>query len=235
MPNVRAHVRGTNRLLQLLPEKDRKRVLSNTEHRVQAHRDEVFQRYSAIKNVHFPLDGVVSLIIEMKDGASAEVGVVGNEGMAGLPLLTGSNGGPVEAFYQVPGQSLCMTARAFKKEIARRGSFEQILQRYSQVFFNQVAQSTACNRLHEVHQRLCRWLLMCHDRVGGPEINLTQEFLAQMLGVRRSSVNTAASALQKLGLIRYRRGLIQILNRPAIEAKSCECYAVVLADYERMN
>jgi CRP-like cAMP-binding protein len=235
MPNVRAHVRGTNRLLQLLPERDRKRVLSNTQHCVQHHRDEVFQRYSPIKNVHFPLDGVISLVIEMRDGASAEVGVVGNEGMAGLPLLTGSSAGPVEAFYQIPGQSLCMSAQAFKKEIARRGWFEQILQRYSQIFFNQVAQSTACNRLHTVQARLCRWLLMCQDRVGAPEINLTQEFLAQMLGVRRTSVNAAAGALQKLGLIRYRRGLIQILDRPAIEAKSCECYAVVRADYARMN
>jgi CRP-like cAMP-binding protein len=127
-----------------------------------------------------------------------------------------------------------MSAQAFKKEIARRGWFEQILHKYSQIFFNQVAQSTACNRLHTVQPRLCRWLLMCQDRVGAPEINLTQEFLAQMLGVRRTSVNAAANALQKLGLIRYRRGLIQVLDRAAIEAKSCECYAVVLADYARM-
>jgi CRP-like cAMP-binding protein len=128
-----------------------------------------------------------------------------------------------------------MSAQAFKKEIARRGWFEQILHKYSQIFFNQVAQSTACNRLHTVQPRLCRWLLMCQDRVGAPEINLTQEFLAQMLGVRRTSVNAAANALQKLGLIRYRRGLIQVLDRAAIEAKSCECYAVVRADYARMN
>ena len=235
MANGRAHVRGTNRLLQLLPEKDRKRVLSNTQHCVQHHRAEVFQRNSPIKNVHFPLDGVISLVVEMKNGASAEVGLVGNEGMAGLPLLTGSSAGPVEAFYQIPGQSLCMSAPEFKKEVARKGSFAQILHRYSQFFFNQVAQSTACNRLHTVQPRLCRWLLMCHDRVGAPEINLTQEFLAQMLGVRRTSVNTVAGTLQKLGLIRYRRGLIQILDRPAIEAKSCECYAVVNADYARMT
>jgi len=128
-----------------------------------------------------------------------------------------------------------MTAKAFKREIDSRGPFERLLKRYAEIFFNQVAQSTACNRLHEVKQRLCRWLLMCHDRVGTSEIHLTQEFLAQMLGVRRTSVNSAAGALQKLGLIRYRRGLIQILNRPAIEAASCECYEVVLADYERIS
>ena len=190
MPSVRSpHVRGTNRLLALLPEKDRKRVLSATEHCVNAHRDIVFESYGPIKHVHFPLDGVISLVIEMKNGSSAEVGLVGNEGMAGLPLMTNSTSGVVQAFYQVPGQALRMPATAFKKEIKRRGPFAQILNEYSQIFFNQVAQSTACNRLHHVHQRLCRWLLMCHDRVGTSDIHLTQEFMAQMMGVRRSSVN----------------------------------------------
>lgn len=234
MRNAPAQTRGSNRLLDLLPPRERERLVSSMEYGVYNHKAEVFRRYSQIKDVWFPVRGVISLVIEMKDGSSSEVGIVGNEGMAGLPLTMGATQSSVHAFFQVPGEALRMPANDFRREIARRGRFEQILRRYSQTFFDQIAQSTACNRLHEVQQRLCRWLLMCHDRVGGTTIDLTQEFLAQMLGVRRSSVNTAAGALQRQGFINYHRGQIEILDRPAIEVASCECYTVVLASYNRL-
>ncbi|MGZ5095054.1 MAG: Crp/Fnr family transcriptional regulator [Burkholderiales bacterium] len=202
-------------------------------HHTVVQKDKVFERYTPVTHVDFPLFGVVSLVLVMKDGASTEVGIVGNEGVAGLSLLMGaSTQGPLEAFYQVPGETLRMSARTFRQEIARRGRFEEVLRRYAHGFFNQVAQSTACNHVHAVEQRLCRWLLMCHDRVGVDTIRLTQEFLAEMLGVRRASVNIAAAILQRAGYIRYSRGAIEVLDRPGLEASSCECYAVVRKDLE---
>ena len=228
------HVGNQNRLLQLLPEAERERVLATMKRVETAHGGFVFERNQPITYVDFPLSGVISIVVEMEEGGIAEVGTVGNEGMAGLPLLLGAERSPNTAFYQVPGETMRMSAAAFHKEIAARGRFERTMRLHALCFLNQVSQSTACNRLHAVEQRLCRWILMCHDRVGGEQVHLTQNFLAQMLGVRRASVSVVAATVQKAGFIRYRRGIIDVLDRAGLVESSCECYAVVRKEYERL-
>ena len=228
------HVAGQNHLLQLLPDKDRERVWTAMERVTTRHGDVVFERNRPLTYVDFPLRGVISIVVEMQEGGIAEVGTVGNEGMAGVPLLLGVERTPNKAFYQVPGESIRMSAAAFLQEIANRGPFERIMRLHAQGFLNQVSQSTACNRLHAVEQRLCRWILMSHDRVGDDTVRLTQDFLAQMLGVRRASVSVVAATLQNAGVIRYRRGIIDVLDRAGLEESSCECYGVVREEYERL-
>lgn len=228
------HVVGENRLLQLLPEHDRERLYKTMKRIKTKHGDIVFDRNAPIKNVDFPLYGVVSIVVEMEEGGTAEVGTVGNEGMVGVPILLGVESIPNKAFYQVPGETMRMSSAAFREEIAANRLFESILRRHAQGFLNQVSQSTACNRLHAVEQRLCRWILMSHDRVGGRTVALTQDFLAQMLGVRRASVGIVASTLQEAGFIRYRRGIIDVLNRKGLGEGACECYAIVRKEYERL-
>jgi CRP-like cAMP-binding protein len=228
------HVAGQNRLLQLLPQSDRERVTRTLEPIQPQHGERVFAPDESITHVHFPLRGVISIVVAMEEGGVAEVGTVGNEGMAGVPLLLGAERTPNLAFYQVPGESLRMSRAAFEQEIAERGAFEKVMRLHAQGFLNQVCQSAACNRLHDVEQRLCRWILMSHDRVGSDTVRLTQDFLAEMLGVRRASVTVVARILQKAGFIRYRRGIIDVLDRAGLEESSCECYGVVRKEYERL-
>jgi CRP-like cAMP-binding protein len=228
------NVAGQNHLLQLLPEAERERVLALVQRVETKHGDLLFRQHEAIPAVDFPLVGVLSIVIVMEDGGIAEVGTVGNEGMAGIPLLLGSERSPSQGFYQVPGAAYRMPAAAFRAEVERGGAFAEIMSAYAQAFLNQVSQSAACNRLHPLEQRLCRWILMSHDRTGGDKITLTQEFLAQMLGVRRATVSIAAGMLQKAGLIRYNRGVIHILDRERLEEGSCECYHVVRREFERL-
>lgn len=230
----RLHERGKNHLLELLPAADRERLMNAMQRTSVKHGEVLFARHKPIEHVDFPLEGVLSIVVTMKEGDSAEIGTVGNEGMAGIPLLLGGNTSPSDAFYQVPGQSMRMSAAAFAEELARHGPFEDILRRYAQGFLNQVAQSAACNRLHPVEQRLCRWILMSHDRIGSDTIALTQEFIAQMLGVRRASVSVVAGTLQKAGFIRYNRGVIEVLDRARLEESTCECYGAVREEYERL-
>ena len=228
------HVPGENRLLSLLPETERERVVGMMERVDTRHGELLFRQHEPITAVDFPLNGVLSVVVVMEDGGVAEVGTVGNEGMAGIPLAMGTDHSPAQAFYQVPGSAYRMSAQTFRAEIAKGGAFADLMRLYAQAFLIQVSQSAACNRLHPVEQRLCRWILMSHDRTGGDRIALTQEFLAQMLGVRRATVSIAASALQKAGLIRYNRGVINVLDRERLEAGSCECYAVVRREFERL-
>lgn len=228
------HVAGQNHLLQLLPAAERERLLITMKRIKTQHGDVVFECNQPINYVEFPLYGVISIVVEMQEGGIAEVGTVGSEGMAGVPLLLGTERTPNKAFYQVPGETMRMSAAIFHKEIAARGPFENIMRLHALCFLNQVSQSTACNRLHAVEQRLCRWILMCHDRVGGEQVHLTQNFLAQMLGVRRASVSVVAATVQKAGFIRYRRGIIDVLDRAGLEESSCECYVVVRQEYERL-
>jgi CRP-like cAMP-binding protein len=228
------HLPGQNHLLRLLPEQDRERALAAMQRIKTRHGQIVFERNAPITHVDFPLFGIISIVVEMEEGGIAEVGTVGNEGMAGVPLLLGADRTLNKAFYQVPGESMRMSAQAFREEIAPRGPFENIMRLHAQGFLNQVSQSTACNRLHAVEQRLCRWILMSHDRVGGKTVHLTQDFLAQMLGVRRASVSVVAATLQKAGFIRYRRGIIDVLDRAGLEEGTCECYDVVRKEYERL-
>ena len=235
MPGITSiHVRGRNRLLELLPSDDRERLLAAMERVTTKLGEIVFERNEPISVVHFPLCAVVSVVVVMEDGAVAEAGTVGNEGVAGLPFFFGGQSSTNRAFYQVPGEALRMPARLFQEEVGRNRAFRDIVQRYAQAYLTQVSQAAACNRLHPVEQRLCRWILMSHDRVGADTLPLTQDMIAQMLGVRRASVSVVAGKLQKQGLIRYNRGVITLLDRPAMESCTCECYHVVRKEYERL-
>ena len=228
------HVRGENRLLQLLTKDDRERLAKLMTHITTKHGDLVFKPNKPIAHVDFPLYGVLSVVVEMEDGQVAEVGTIGNEGNSGLAVQLGADTSPNKAFYQIPGESKRMSAGDFREEISKNKRFERIMRLGAQGFVSQVAQSTACNRLHTVERRLCRWILMCHDRVGGPTIHLTQQFIAQMLGVRRASISEVAGSLQQADLIRYSRGRIEIVSRRALERAACECYGVVRKEYERL-
>ena len=163
-----------------------------------------------------------------------EVGTVGNEGMSAVPLVHGAQVNTVDAMWQIEGDGLRMPSGEFRQELAENATFADVMNRYAQGFLAQVAQSTACNRLHPVEQRLARWLLMTHDRIGHDELQLTQEFLSQMLGVRRATVSVAAGALQRAGLISYSRGQITIVDREGLEQASCECYQLIRDEFDRL-
>jgi CRP-like cAMP-binding protein len=178
--------------------------------------------------------GVGSLVNTMEDGHAAEVGTIGNEGMVGLPIVFGDTQAPTAVYVQVPGEGLRMKAAVFAKELAQSASMRKVMLHYAHAFFNQVAQSAACNQLHSLRQRCCRWLLMTHDRMGSDEFLLTQEFLAMMLGVQRSGVSAAASALQRADLIRYVRGNVTILDRAGLEHQTCECYGIAKREFDRL-
>jgi CRP-like cAMP-binding protein len=229
------HVPGRNRLLTLLPREVADRLHRTLEPVFFAVRGVLYEANAVMEHVHFPLNGVMSLVLTMEDGGSVEVGTIGNEGMVGTPVYLGADKSPTKAFAQVPGDCLRMTAENFKKELSEPDqTLRRLLGRYQQAWVNQISQSVACNHLHSVEERACRWLLMSHDRVGKDEFPLTQEFLSQMLGVRRPSVTIAAGLLEKAGLITYRRGRITVLNREGLEAATCECYHVVRREYERL-
>jgi CRP-like cAMP-binding protein len=230
--NGRSHVRGENALLSALPPEERRRL--PLEPVAQGLREVVYEPNGPITHVYFPLSGVFSLLVHMADGLAVEAGTVGNEGMVGLPVFLGAETSPHQAFAQVAGDSLRMRTEDFKGALRRDGPLHEVLQRYNQALMNQMAYSVACNRLHSVEERMCRWLLMTHDRVGADRFPLTQEFLAQMLGVRRPSVTVVAGVLQKAGLIAYARGWVLILDRAGLEASSCECYRVVRDEFDRL-
>ena len=191
-------------------------------------------RNERIGFVYFIATGVGSLVNTMANGQAAEVGTIGNEGMVGLPLVLGDDMAPTSVYVQVPGSGLRMKATPFKQELARSASMRTVMLRYAHAVFNQVAQSAACNRFHSIQQRASRWLLMTHDRMHSDEFLLTQEFLAMMLGVQRTGVTAAAGALQRAGLIRYRRGNVTILDRPGLERLACECYGVSKLEFDRL-
>jgi CRP-like cAMP-binding protein len=223
-----------NRLLAGLPPEEDAQLrpyLERVSLRVKA---VLYEPYQPISSIYFPETGVLSIVATMRDGKSAEVGLVGPEGMLGLPVFLGGETSPRRAFAQMPGESLRIAAAAFTEVVPRVGTLVQRLQRYTQVMFTQVSQSAACNTLHAIAPRCCRWLLLTHDRVGGDEFLLNQEFLAQMLGVRRASVSAVAATLQRAGLIRYRWGRMTVVNRPGLEAAACECYQIIVTEYERL-
>ncbi|MEP0776537.1 Crp/Fnr family transcriptional regulator [Microcoleus sp. ZQ-A2] len=187
-----------------------------------------------IEYVYFPNSGIISLVNLTEDGGTVEAATVGNEGMVGLPLLLGTDRMIGQAITQIVGDALRMKADVFKQEVTPATLLYSLLLRYTQALMNLISQSVACNCLHSVEERCCRWLLLCQDRVESGEFPLTQEFLAQMLGVRRASVSVVAATLQKAGLIRYRRGKITILDRLGLEAASCECYQIVKQELDRL-
>jgi CRP-like cAMP-binding protein len=217
----------SSRLLQALPEQELACVGALLEEVTLTFREEIYRRDQPADHVWFPTAGVVSLV--------NEVATIGPEGMVGIQLLLGSDRIGHRAFVQVPGAALRMTADDFRRTLAQVPPFELLLRRYTLALFNQIAQAAACNRIHTVEERLSRWLLMTHDRVGTGNFPLTQEFIGQMLGVRRPTVSLAAGMLQHAGLIHYVRGRITILDRPGLEAASCECYGTIVAEFERLT
>jgi CRP-like cAMP-binding protein len=223
-----------NRLLAALPLADRQRLLEQLEPVTLDLRQRVYEPGKPIEHVYFPTTTVISLLAVMDDGQAVEVATVGNEGMAGIPVFLGVMASPGLAFAQIAGQALRMAAGAFREQANGAGEVQELLQRYTYAFFTQLAQGAACNRLHSMDQRLARWLLLTHDRVGQDQFPLTQEFMAQMLGVRRATVTEAAGRLQQANLITYSRGLISVLDRPGLEAASCECYRIISGEYARL-
>jgi len=221
---------GVNRLLATLTTKEYKRLLPKLNTVSLVLGEVLYEPGAVIKYVYFPNDSIISLISELSETSLLEVGMVGNEGMAGLAVFMGVNSSSTQALVQGAGTAMRMSSAAARTEANRLGDLHHLLHRYSHSLLAQVSQSSACNRFHFVNARLARWLLMTNDRLGAEEFPLTQEFLSSMLGVRREGVSKAAGALQAAKLIRYSRGVITILNRRGLEAKSCHCYAIIKAE-----
>jgi len=225
----------SNRLLELLPNGERLRLESSMQRMPIKPHDMLHSPGQPMEHVYFPLWGVVSLMTPLEDGSAVETAVVGNEGMVGVQaFLGGGSIGNAQAMGQIPGEALRMNADHFRAEIEAGGKLRQILFSYSQALFTQISQGVACNGVHAIQERCARWLLEAHDRAGSDEFELTQEFLSDMLGVRRPSVTAAARTLQTAGVIRYRRGRITVVDRERLEEASCECYRVIKGEYRRL-
>jgi CRP-like cAMP-binding protein len=222
----RAFGLDANGILAALPEQDKERLMPLLTPVRLPIKVVLFEPGQVIDSVHFPLDGVVSLVTPLEDGAIVEVATIGNEGIVGVPLVTGGSLA-VRAISQVAGRALRMEGAHFLAEVEGGSELGLLVHRYLQAFVGQIAQAAGCNRLHSNEERLSRWLLMSHDRVGVDEFAITHEFLGQMLGSRRATVTLSAGILQAAGLIRYHRGHVSILDRSGLEDVSCECYRVI--------
>jgi CRP-like cAMP-binding protein len=194
----------------------------------------LYEPAAALTHVYFPITSIVSLLYVMENGASAEIAVVGNEGIVGISLFMGGESTPSRAVVQSAGQGFRLQAQLMKAEFNRATPVLHLLLRYTHALITQMAQTAACNRHHSLDQQLCRWLLLSLDRLPTNELAMTQELIANMLGVRREGVTEAALKLQESGLISYTRGHITVLNRPGLEKRTCECYAVVKREYDRL-
>jgi len=223
-----------NHLVEALPKTDRERVARHLELVELKLGDVLYESGVRLRYVYFPITCIVSLLYVMEDGASAEIAIVGNEGMLGISLFMGGDSTPSRAVVQSAGHAYRLRANLLKDEFARFGPTMQLLLRYTQALITQMAQTAVCNRHHTVDQQLCRWLLLSLDRLASNELAMTQELISNMLGVRREGVTEAAGKLQSAGLIRYRRGVITVLDRPGLEARVCECYQVVKAEFDRL-
>src|SRR6266496_1441832 len=228
------HSPHQNHLLDALPTADYERVEPHLELVPMRLGDVLYEPGISLRHVYFPTTSIVSLLYVMEDGASAEIAVVGNEGMLGISLFMGGETTPSHAVVQSAGFGIRLKAQLLKDEFARFGPMMHLLLRYTQALITQMAQTAVCNRHHSVDQQLCRWLLLSLDRLATNELSMTQELIANMLGVRREGVTEAAGKLQDAGLIRYRRGRITVLDRPGLEARSCECYQVVKTEFDRL-
>jgi CRP-like cAMP-binding protein len=226
--------RRTNRLLSLLSDDDYEHLRPHLSLIALDYRKILYEAARPIEHVYFPVEGVASLVITSADGASAEVGTIGSEGIVGLPVCLGDREAPSSVYVQVPGTALKMNADAFRGELGHCPSLNLAMLRYAHAFFNQVAQSAACAHLHRVEERCCRWLLMTRDRMPSGEFLLTHEFLGMMLGVRRTTVTEVMGSLQKAGLIRYRRGHVSILDPEALRQRACECYDISRLEFDRL-
>jgi CRP-like cAMP-binding protein len=233
MPDA-AHDPRQNYLVAALPAADFERVQSHLT-LIPLHLGQVlYEPDIRLRYLYFPTNSIVSLLYVMADGASAEIAVVGNEGVIGVSLFMGGETTPSRAVVQSAGHAYRLPGELLKEEFTRGGVMQHLLLRYTQSLLTQMAQTAVCNRHHSLDQQLCRWLLLSLDRLQSNELVMTQELIANMLGVRREGVTEAAGNLQKDGLIRYSRGRITVLDRPSLEARTCECYAVVKREYDRL-
>ncbi len=223
-----------NHLLAALPDADWQRWLPQLEPVELPLGKVLYESGSTLSHVVFPTTAIVSLLYVMEDGASAEIAMVGHEGVVGISLFMGGESTPSRAVVQSAGRGFRLRAQTIKDEFNRAGPAMHLLLRYTQALITQMAQTAVCNRHHSVDQQLCRWLLLSLDRLQGSELAMTQELIANMLGVRREGVTEAAVHLQQAGLIRYARGHISVLDRAGLERRTCECYAVVKKEYDRL-
>jgi CRP-like cAMP-binding protein len=223
-----------NHLLEALPRSDYERVASQLELLPLKLGDVLYESGAHLRYVYFPTTSIISLLYVMEDGASAEIAIVGNEGVLGISLFMGGDTTPSRAVVQSAGQAYRLKADLLKTEFARFGPTMHLLLRYTQALITQMAQTAVCNRHHSVDKQLCRWLLLSLDRLQTNDLSMTQELIANMLGVRREGVTEAAGKLQAAGLIQYQRGRITVLDRKGLEARTCECYQVVKAEYDRL-
>jgi CRP-like cAMP-binding protein len=223
-----------NMLLARLPQQEYQRLLPLLRHVTLEFKHVLNEPHSSIEQVHFPIWGVVSAVTVMQDGDSIEVATIGNEGMVGLPALFGDEESPNRMVVQVDGEAMRMDASVFRAEASKDGPLRRLMARYHTAFHCQVSQAVACNGLHTVQRRCCRWVLMTHDRVQGDEFPLTHEFLSHMLGVRRVSVTEVLKPLQDAGLLSNRRGRVTVLDRAGLENAACECYRTVRNEFDRL-
>jgi CRP-like cAMP-binding protein len=223
-----------NRILSSLPDEEFTHIAPKLERIAFRLGDVISEPGARIEHLYFPTSCVISLLHTMLDGSTAEMGSTGNDGAVGVALFLGGETMPNRAVVQIAGGAFRMKVKILRQEFARGGPLQHLLLRYTQALLSQVSQTAVCNRLHSVEQRLCRWLLMSHDRVNSDEIHMTQEFIANMLGGRRESVTVAAGRLQGAGLIQYSRGHITIINRQGMEAVVCECYRIVKQETDRL-
>jgi CRP-like cAMP-binding protein len=223
-----------NHLLDALPTDDYERLAPHLELIPMPLGEALYESGGTLPYVYFPTTSIVSLLYVMEDGASAEIALVGNEGILGISLFMGGDTTPSRAVVQSAGHGFRLKAELLKNEFGRFGPTMHLLLRYTQALITQMAQTAVCNRHHSVDQQLCRWLLLSLDRLASNELSMTQELIANMLGVRREGVTDAARKLQDAGLIRYRRGRITGLDRAAMESRCCECYRVVKMEFDRL-
>tara|TARA_R110002096_G_scaffold152824_6_gene316078 strand:+ start:1143 stop:1862 length:720 start_codon:yes stop_codon:yes gene_type:complete len=228
------HSPTQNHLLAALTTQERERLIPHLELVPMPLGDVLYESGNELRHVYFPTTAIVSLLYVMLDGASAEIAVVGNEGIIGVALFMGGETMPNRAVVQSAGHAYRLKGPLLKQEFNRSGDLQHLLLRYTQALLTQMAQTAVCNRHHSLDQQLCRWLLLSFDRLYSNELIMTQELIANMLGVRREGVTEAAGNLQKAGLIVYRRGHITLVNRAGLETRTCECYAVVKKEFGRL-
>jgi CRP-like cAMP-binding protein len=224
---------ATNRLLAALPKREYERLRPVLEQVEMPFAEVLYEPGERIRHVYFPNDSIVSLLAEVADRSTLEVGIVGNEGLAGIPVFMGVRASQHRAIIQGEGTAMRMKASVMREESGRAGSLHDLLHLYTHSLLTQLTRSAACNRFHMVDARLARWLLMTGDRQGRDEFRLTQDFISNMLGVRREGVSKAAGVLQQDGLINYSRGRIKILDRAGLEAVSCDCYGIIRDESDR--
>ena len=234
MPKTAKSSPPRNKILAALPDKEYQRLLPRLTPVSLSLGETLYEMEGSIRHVYFPSSSVVSLVTHMEEGTSVEVGLIGVEGMVGLSVVMGDDVSQNHAVVQIADGAMRMEASVLREEMGRGGRLHSLLLLYMLAAHKQTSQTAACNRSHNVGGRLARWLLMCHDRVEGDELKLTQEFIAQMLGTRRSGVSEAAILLQAAGLIRYSRGHITILDRERLKEFACECYEVVRVEFDRL-